>query len=65
MGCKHLENESLHVKKSVGYENWHKMKCHWVKSDFTSGIYITVLTLAKTEIIFPKNVGALVAMNFT
>ena len=41
------------------------MKCHWVKSDFTSGIYITVLTLAKTDIIFPKNVGALVAMNFT
>ena len=25
----------------------------------------TVSTLAKTEIIYPKNVGALVAMNFT
>ena len=26
---------------------------------------ITYFTLAKTEIIYPKNVGALVAMNFT
>ena len=24
-----------------------------------------LLTLAKTEIVYPKNVGALVAMNFT
>ena len=28
-------------------------------------ISCTYLTLAKTEIIYPKNVGALVAMNFT
>ena len=26
---------------------------------------ISLLTLAKTEIIYPNNVGALVAMNFT
>ena len=28
-------------------------------------VYHIYVTLAKTEIVYPKNVGALVAMNFT
>ena len=32
--------------------------------NFTMGLFIQV-TLAKTEIIYPKNVGAQVAMDFT
>ena len=32
---------------------------------FKNGWNVNLHTLAKTEMIYPKNVGALVAMNFT